>query len=103
MAQAPATRHQTDCALGRNMDCVSPRALDPLSNLARRRQSEPNDWVGRSGKRWEALGGEKLDGGAQPFQGACQRRERAHDAIDLRVPGVGGDEYSHPSVVVRSS
>ena len=27
------------------MDGVSPRALDPLGDLARRRQSEPNVWV----------------------------------------------------------
>ena len=92
---AIATHRVPNGTFGRDMDCIGLQRLDPLRNRPGRRQRAADIRIGRQRKGAKALMGQKRDFGAKAGCGRSERRERAHDAIDLRMPRVGCDENAH--------
>ena len=59
------------------------------------RQREPQARIRRHRERGKSFGREEIDLGTEPDGGVLERTERAHDAVDLRMPGVRRHEYFH--------
>jgi len=84
-----------DRSFGRNMDRIGLGVLDPALDRPRARQRAAQARIGRHRHRGEAVRGEKDNFDAEPAGARRQRRQRAHHAIDLRMPGIGCHENAH--------
>jgi hypothetical protein len=76
------------------VNVVRPELPEASIELSRRRQCDANFRVERHGERRERRRLDDLDGVPHGTERADGRVERADDAVDLRVPGVGRDEYA---------
>ena len=93
---ADAAHGVADRPFGRDMDGVGRacgRARARSSPGARQRQ--PDFRIARHRQRPELVGREEFDLGAERARLARDVAERAHHAVDLRMPGVGGDQDFH--------
>jgi hypothetical protein len=77
------------------VDGVRARRVDALGDPSPARQGEPQARIGRNRKRRKSFRRKEIDRGAEIAGGALERAERAHDAVNLRMPGVRRHEYFH--------
>ena len=94
-AQALAARRDAERALGRDVDRIGPPRLDPLGDPPARPQRQADLRIGRARQRPELVGRDHLDLVAERLAFASDPLQRAHDAIDLRRPGVAHQEDAH--------
>ena len=84
-------------AFGRDVDGVRPRAVEPPLDVARPRQRQPDFRIARQRQRPELARRQEFQFRAERARLARDMAERAHHAVDLRVPRVGGDQDFHGS------
>ena len=94
-AAAIGAHRPADRSLGRNMNGVGRGRLDPARDLAPVRQRDAQARIGRHADGRESFRREKADVGVKRRGAARQRGQRPHDAIHLRMPSVGRDQYPH--------
>ncbi len=93
----------TDRAFRRDMNVIRRQMLDPPTSLTRRNESQRDLRIGRQGNRRESLRRQEMNVDIQSFGGRGHRFERPNDAVDLRVPSVGGDENAHQAACSAGS
>ena len=93
--QAIATRQPADRAFGGDMDMVGLGFLDALADLSPGGDRDANFRVGGQGSGPHALRREEFKRRSQLGRGLAHSLQGRHDAIDLRAPGVGGDQDAH--------
>jgi hypothetical protein len=84
----------TQRAFRGDMDMVRPELFDAPADLAGRRQRQPDVGIGRHRDGAEFLWGQEIDGIAGGNEVVGQMLQRAHHAVDLRMPGIGDDQDS---------
>ena len=89
---AVAARRPADRALGGDVDVVGAGGVDAPRNLPRRSEREADVGVGRQRQGGEALRRQEDELGVELARRRRHALERMDDAVDLRPPGVGGDE-----------
>ena len=89
---AIAARRPADRPFGRDMDMVGARRLDAPRDFPGRGEREADIGVGWQRERGKALRGEKDEFGLQLARRRRHLLQSMDDAVDLRAPGVGGDE-----------
>ena len=91
-AQTDAARHQAKRPLRCDMNIVRRHRVDFIRHLPPHRQRQPD--VGIEGQREgrKTLWRQEMNGNALFLQGSGEFIQRTHDAVDLRVPGIGDNE-----------
>jgi len=87
--------HPAQRAFGCDMQAIGAEGIDAARHFGRRRDREPDVGIGRAGDGRKALRREQLDGMPQLGQFATRHLQRAHHAIDLRIPCFGDDKNLH--------
>ena len=95
VGEAIATRQPADRAFGGDMDMVGLGFLDAPADLSPGRDREANFRVGGQGSAPHALRREEFKRRAQFGGRLAHSLQSRHHAIDLRAPGVGGDQDTH--------
>jgi hypothetical protein len=93
--QADAPRGHADRPLGRDMHGVEAPALDDRGGGAREGERHADLGIARQGDGDEAVRRQELDLHAETGERLRGLLERADDAVDLRMPGVGRDQDAH--------
>ncbi len=79
----------------RDVDGVGFGVFDAASDLGAIAQGESQPGIGRHLHRGEAVRRQELNCDAKSARGLCERRQRPHHAIDLRMPGIRRHQYAH--------
>ena len=98
---AIAAHHMTDGSLGCDMDRIGPRRFDALSDPAPAWQRQPQSRIGRYRKARKTFRGKEVNGHAETSRAVRQRRQGAHHAVHLWVPGVCCDQNPHQAALGR--
>ncbi len=96
-AAAPAirTRHQANRPLCRNVDRIGLDAVDETRATVSVRHGQRDLRIRRTRHRAKSIRRQKLDSGTDARQLLRQLLVGAHHAIDLRPPGIRGDQDAH--------
>jgi hypothetical protein len=77
------------------MDRIRLLCRDPARDRAAPGDRQADAGIGRQGYTAQALRAEEADRCAKPRHDARDLAKSLHYAVDLRAPGVGGDEDAH--------
>ena len=75
--------------LGDAVACTAPKRVTPV------RQRDAQSGIGGHPDGWKSVGGQKVNFSAKHRGASGQRGQRPDDAIHLRVPSVGRNQYPH--------
>ena len=90
--QTDAPRGVAEWAFGGNVYGIGPRAFDSPLDITRRDQRQADFRIARHRQRPELVGTEDLKLRAKRARFPRDVPQSAHDAVDLRMPGIGGDQ-----------
>ncbi len=92
---APAARQPAERPLGRDMHRLGAEGGDHRPDALGRGQREADLGIGRARHRDEAVGRDRLDDMPPRLEVGDRRRQRPHDAVDLRRPRIGNEGQAH--------
>ncbi|ABA51161.1 hypothetical protein BURPS1710b_1413 [Burkholderia pseudomallei 1710b] len=90
-----AARGEPERAFGRDVQRVRLERVQALAQPPVRQDRQADFGIGRAGHRAEFERRDELDAVAERGELACRALERAHDAVDLRLPRIGDDHDFH--------
>jgi len=101
--EAVAPHDMPDRSFGRDMQAIGCCRLNPPRDFTPGRDAAANARVGRQRKGPKAFRRQKLDLGTELASISGERLQAADDAIDLRRPRIGSDQYSHDRVPITTA
>ncbi len=96
--QTDPPRGQANRPFGSDMDSFRLKLLEALLHLLERPHGEFDLGIGRQREGRELIGTDHFDQVAHVAQFPGHARKRAHDAVDLGLPGVRGQHYAHQAI-----